>query len=289
MRLVSILGMCAAALMLAGCDDPTPRGETGNGGGGGTYGRPEMMMAADAVPRALSAVAKAAPSPRMEVRRNYVFEIEGDDLSAALQADRTACLKLGCVVTEMSSTKERRQPFAVMNVLVPQKQAEDFHQFLVSAEGRDVISFQISAQNREEQHQDIVARLERLEFMRKRLYALAEKKSDKIGDLLQVERELTRVEQEIEHLTRNRKSVEKVTDNVAFALTYHPRPPKAGDVDFTPLKGVLADMANTFIWGARVTVLWLARWSPAALLGLLAVWVVWRRKGRADRSSDGAE
>lgn len=67
-----------------------------------------------------------------------------------------------------------------------------FHDLVTGTPDRVLTSFNETTQNREEQHQNMKIQLERLGFMRKRFYALADQKSGEVGDLLQVERELSR-------------------------------------------------------------------------------------------------
>jgi len=244
----------------------------------------EMMMA-DVAPQG-AALMRSAPvanaAPRMEVGRTYRFELAADGIDAALEADRVECLKLECVISAVSSSDRDGRPYATLRAYVPGDKASQFHSYLSNLDERDMVSFNETAASREDQYQDVKSRLERLEFMKKRLYALANQKSDKVGNLLQVERELMRVESEIEQLTRSQKGIEKVTDNEAFSITYAARPLKAGDVNFDPLDGLFTETLNTAISAVRITVLWIARWLPAVLLVLLGFWWVSRRKSESE-------
>lgn len=261
-----------AMLAVSGCDDAP----TQNASQGLSAPASEMMLMADSAPRG-ARMLKAQSDPRMEIGRRYRFEITNGTVDAAMQTDRGACLEYGCVITSVTTSKVSGVPMASLSALVPKDQANAFHDSVMSAQDRIVTSFQETAHNRNDQYQDINARLKRLEFMRKRLFALADQKSDKVGELLQVERELMRVETDIERLMRTRMGVEKVTDNVTFSLSYRARPLKAGDVDFTPFKGLLSDMVNTMFQAVRTTLLWLVRWLPAVLFGFLVFYLFTRR------------
>lgn len=274
MKHVVYLAVLAAGLALSGCDDAPQNQESASYAQGP---RPQMTLMADA-PMARAAKSMSyQDGPRMEIGRNYAIEITEGSVSEALQADRDVCLQLGCVVTAVNTSDQFDAPSGSLNAFVPQANAAKFHDHLVGAPNRVVTSFNETAQNREDNYQDVKVRLERLEYMRKRLYGLADQKSDKVADLLQVERELMRVETDIERLTQDRKGIEKVTDNVSFFISYAEQPPKAGDVNFAPLKGLFSDMANTFIAAVRYTAVWLARWLPAALLIGLVVLGLRRR------------
>lgn len=289
MRDMMLIGALSTLLILTACDEPS---------GGATQSaapsvQPEMMlMAADASPRSGigATIAKSGPnsSPRMEIGRDYSIEITNGGVEDAMQADRTACLKLKCVITAVNSSNLDEHPTAMLRALVPLDSTDAFHQHLMNGPDRVIASFNEMAQNREDQHQNIKARVERLEFMKKRLYTLADQKSDQVGELLQVERELLRVDTELERLTRERKGLEKVTDNMTFTMIYAERPPKAGGVDFSPFTRLLSDMANTLIWGTRTTLVWVARWTPAAIL-VLAVVMILRRRKQANAAQDHNE
>jgi len=279
MRTAVLLTLMGVVLAVSGCDEPPRDASVTSGSAKGaptammSVAAPQRLMANDMMSR------DAAPrsGPRMQIGRTYAIEISQGPVAAAMQADRTFCLKLGCAVTSVDTTKRFDHPTASLSALVALDKADEFHAFVMGAEGRDITAFQETAQNRDEHYQDLQARLERLVYMRKRLYTLADQKSSNIGELLQVERELMRVETDIERLTRDRKGLEKVTDNIAFNLHYSERPPKAGDVNFSPFAGLASDVANTVIYAVRITFLWLARWLPAALLVLAGVFLVRRR------------
>lgn len=282
-RVLVGLTVVALGLGLSACEDqgsvspnpPAPR----------SMPQTEMMMSADMTPRGVMSAMKAEPNAqRMEIGRNYGIEVTKGEVDAAMQADRDVCLKLGCVITDVSTSQFDGRPVATLNALIPQAKEGDFHTHVMNAPNRIIASFHETARNREQQHQDVSARLERLEFMKKRLFALADQKSKNVGELLQVERELMRVETEIERLTRNRKNIEKVTDNVAFSMRYTIRPPKAGDVDFSPFAGLLSDAANTLIHALRITVLWIARWLPVMII--VGVGVLWFRHRKRAKTSN---
>jgi len=276
MRLWSVCSVVVMSVLLVACDEQANGGTTSGMVQERGAAQP-LMMAADMSSSRSVAGFRAKSEARMQIDRSYDIEISQGDVGAALETDRAVCLKLGCVITAQHTATFDGRPNATLSALVPLDKVQDFHAHLTETSGREVMAFNETAQNRQEQHQNLKSRLERLEFMRKRLYTLAEQKSDEVGDLLQVERELLRVDTDIERLTRERKGLEKVTDNVTFTITYRPRPPKAGDVDFSPLSGLLGDMANTFVWGIRALALWTARWLPVVILVLIGAYVVRRR------------
>ncbi|MEG3617411.1 DUF4349 domain-containing protein [Magnetovibrio sp. PR-2] len=270
--------LVAVSVLLSACD---PESSDDNSRSSAPPMGKAMLMAADAPMMRSEAAMASNAGPRMEIGRNYSLEID-DDINAQLERDRTECLKLNCVITNQSQTGHAQRPTAHLRAQVPGEKANQFHAFLSEGEGRHIVNFNETARNRDQAYQDTEARIKRLNFMRERLYALADKKSSKIGDLVQVERELMRVEGDIERLTRQKQNIEKVTDNVTFSISYALRPPKAGDVNLGPLSGLLSDSFNAFIRGIRATTIWIARWLPVVLLAGLGLWL-WRRR----RSDDG--
>ena len=267
--------LAIAGIALSACDPESTEDNR-------SYNEPPMgkamLMAADSAPMMRS---EAASAPRMEIGRNYSIEID-EDLKAQLERDRTECLRLNCVITNQSQSGHRDRPTAYLRAQVPGEKANQFHAFISEGKGRHIVNFNETARNRDQAYQDTEARLKRLNFMRERLYALADKKSSKVGELVQVERELMRVEGDIERLTLQKQNIEKVTDNVAFSLSYSMRPPKAGDVNFGPLSGLLSDSFNAFIRGVRATTIWIARWLPAVLLGGFVFWLWYRRRNSTE-------
>ncbi|MCW8916756.1 MAG: DUF4349 domain-containing protein [Magnetovibrio sp.] len=270
MRASIWLSVIAAAVLVVACDEPTDSSVGGE--------EPRLPVARSAMMMAADTSMGAESAQRMEVGRSYRVEVTEGSVKEALEIDRSACLKFECVIKSVSSAENTSYPNASLQALVPMAQADAFHDHIMGVAGRVIAKFNETAANREQSHQDLEARLERLEFMKKRLYQLADQKSKKVGDLLQVERELMRVETDIERLTRQRKGIEKVTDNVAFSLQYKLRPPKAGDVNFSPFQGLVSDSINMLFKGVRLTVLWIARWFPVMVLVGGAVWLIRRRR-----------
>jgi uncharacterized small protein (DUF1192 family) len=145
-----------------------------------------------------------------------------------------------------------------------------------------------SADDVTEQSVDLEARLTNSRNTEKRLIDVLQNRTGKVGDVLEVEREIARVREEIERLDAERTNLER---RVTYAtVTLHVSQQRQATLDLGPMP-LRLQIRNAFVDGIRgaadaITgaVLWLLRSGPVLLLWVAILWWPARRALRAVRA-----
>lgn len=131
---------------------------------------------------------------------------------------------------------------------------------------------------------DTTARLEAQKTLRDRLLRLLERETDDVGDLLQIERELARVQSEIEsaeswlRTLRARVSMDRLT------IQYQTIPKAVTPYTAQPLKNSLTSFLSNMAWSLAAVIDFIAALIPwmivivPGLWLLRALWRNWRKK-----------
>ena len=176
---------------------------------------------------AMSADAEYAPAPdagevvdpaRMIVRSGSI-DVEVEDPAAAARRLSARVEQLGGVVSDSSSAKDGVR----LSVRVP---SEGLEPFLDEVAGLgEEKSRWLSSQDLTEQYSDLRAEIDNLVALRDRLRMLLDR-AKKVEEVLEVERELTRVQTRLDALMRRTQRIEKdvALSNVAIYLAAKPEP-----------------------------------------------------------------
>jgi Domain of unknown function (DUF4349) len=116
--------------------------------------------------------------------------------------------------------------------------------------------------------------------LRERLLALLNRQTGKVADLLEVERELARVQQEIDAATSALKVYRLRTDLSLVTITFVSERSSVGGDVANPLAGAFRDFFRIMSYSAAGIVRVIAGILPLAVIGLPLVWLViagWRR------------
>ena len=143
-----------------------------------------------------------------------------------------------------------------------------------------VVRDQTSVEDLTTQIVDGQARLRARVALRDRLQALLETREADLDELIQVERELARIQGEIE----SRQSViAALRQRVAMSqlwIEYQPAITPATRSNFAPIADALADMGRVFAAAVRALILFLAAALPWLIVGLPILWLLTRWLGR---------
>ncbi|MGE0829683.1 MAG: DUF4349 domain-containing protein [Hyphomonadaceae bacterium] len=125
---------------------------------------------------------------------------------------------------------------------------------------------------------DTEARLRATRALRDRLQRLLESRPGRLSDLLEVERELARVQGEIDATQSNLAVMRTRVEMSALTISYQSSPRAVGADTFRPLKEALAGFLGFIAQSLAVIVTLVGMLIPWALLIALGVWL-WRRFG----------
>lgn len=173
------------------------------------------------------------PAPSMIIRTGHAA-VEVDSLEPALAALRLAAERLdGYVANATISAGREDHRSAVLEVKVPAARFDDLVEGLTPL--GHVESVNITAQDVGEEYVDVTARMANARRLEERLIGLLATRTGKLQDVLDVERELARVREEIERYDGRLRFLRARTAFSTLSVSIHePLPitgnPSAGDV-----------------------------------------------------------
>ncbi|WP_181243506.1 DUF4349 domain-containing protein [Halomonas ventosae] len=285
----------AATLGLAGCDGPgldtTPPRPT----------PPESRFAGEAMVRQADVAGAArpadgageAPDARIEERRGYRLQFEAAEaLVAAYRETHEACVASEHCQVEQGRLQTPRHGLAsgYLALRVARDQVERAEPVRLVAESPALSGVEVTRHDRTQQVIDTEARLAQQIVLRERLQELAREgrgfSERRIQDLLQVERELARVQGEIESMQGQQRHLARVTDTVAITADFQQQrwvEPRQHGV-LAPLWRALDRSVSLFFESVGQVILVVVFLTPWLVIGLPVLWLLsrlWRPLRRA--------
>lgn len=232
------------------------------------------------------AQAPAEPPARryMAVRHELQLQTDPDAVEAAWRRAEQACIAAGCEVLASSLSREdsRRPATAELDVRVPPDQVDTFLQ-QVGALG-SVGQHRKTAEDMTDEVLDVEARLKNMTELRDKLRLLLATRDAKLKDVVEVERELARVQSELDSLASRRKALSQQTEKVRVGLRIVARPTVLETGVWAPVTQAVTSAGRALAesLGALISVVVAALpWALMLAGAVAAVRWLWRRRSRA--------
>ena len=283
------------ALGLSGCDafdggevsspysDPYASGQ---GFSGQEFAGEAMVRQADLAGAARAPEAGGeADASRIEERRHYQLQFDAAEaLVAAYQEVHEACLAMrGCQV-EQGRLGTPRQGLASGNLVmrIDRDRVDEAEPVQRLGDSPALSGVEITREDRTQQMIDLEARLAQQVVLRERLAELAQEgrgfSERRIQDLLQVERELARVQGEIESMQGRQRHLSRVTESVSVSASFQQQrwvePHQHGPL--APLWRALDRSVSLFFESVGQVILVVVFLTPWLVLGIPALWLLTR-------------
>lgn len=168
------------------------------------------------------------------------IEVLSKQLGLRYQRDLAKCVELNCVIGNSTLNSDSS---AYIQATIPPDNLRAFLDFLGEGEG-EIKTHQVSADDQTFQYMDTDARLKNQQALRERLLALLQSDETKtVDNVLQIERELARVQGEIDSATSQMRFLEKQTSNATIYINYN--------VAYQPVEFTSNDLKNSFMYAWR--------------------------------------
>ena len=224
MRHIKLLSLAIVILALPACNEDSTA----------SYGGVASMELAEAdfapAPIGQSALARSAPPSQMALDRSkmgnrriaethdMVVELEPEQLKSRYDRDFQKCLALGCEITN-SNAQSRRSAF--INARIAPENLAEYLDFLGSGPGQ-LEEHSVRADDKTLQYIDTESKIKNLEQLRARLITLLNSEKTKtINEVLQIERELNRVEQQLDSANGTLRHLLTITGKATVNSRYN--------------------------------------------------------------------
>ncbi|MDP5241312.1 DUF4349 domain-containing protein [Uliginosibacterium sp. 31-16] len=240
-------------------------------------------------PAAMEAVADAQPR-HIELRHNVTLEVPADKLEAVWRERLEACRLPACeVVSAGIENQNGDMGGANLSLRIVSAQAG---MLLDTLRGLGKLAqHQMSQTDRTNEVVDIQARLANQKTLRDRLRTLvASRNVAKVSELLEVERELARVQGEIDSAEGQMRATLAVTEKISFDINFRAPASFSRPGSWEPLREAWQNMGRTFAASLAGLMYFLAGGLPWFVVGGGVIWALRRlwRKLRARRENKAA-
>lgn len=214
---------------------------------------------------------------------SYGFRVDADNLPGLQQRHRALCIEMGsdCRVLSLVQSGDENYGYAEMQIQVAATRAEEFGGRLSeAAEGIDAeqVSFGISGEDLTEQIIDTEAHLEGRRMLRNRLMEVLRTRQGSVADLVQAERGVAEVNEEIDAASQRLASMRNRVAFSAVGITYDPM---LGEyqIGFTrPIAEAVGAIGSTLGITIAVIIYAVVALGPITAFVLVLRWL-WRRSG----------
>ncbi len=270
MRAAWILGLLVLTNSLAGCGSsemPANVAMDAAVSGGAAVMRgiaPESMPA--------SGVEQPAQKYLAE-RQFWVFELKEADIEARWKAHVALCTG-DCEVLNASVSKSTMAPvYANLQLRVARAEAA---KLFAAMEDPAIIERRVEREDKTLQVVDADARIKNLSELRDRLRVLQTQYKGSLKDLLETEKELARVQGELDAMTAQRKVLANETEKILLNADYRAKPTLGETGAFQPLVEAWRNMGRTFAQSLGSAMLFIVGALPWVVIVIPVLWGTWK-------------
>jgi hypothetical protein len=215
------------------------------------------------------------------------LEIPSARLAGVMDAHMRACQTAGPRLCQLVGANRSGDPESSMNgTLDVRGEPNWLRTFMsgiagqVNAAGGRVLSQATTTEDLTRQIVDTEAHLRAQTALRDRLQRLLQSHPGRLSDLLDVERELARVQGEIDSTQSNLAVARARVDMSELTITYQSAPRSVGSDTFEPLRQAGANFLGIVVGGFAAIVVLIAGLLPFAIVIVPIVWglLSWRRR-----------
>lgn len=232
-------------------------------------------------------------SPILYLAYSYAMglEIPSDRLTSVMDRHVQACQTAGPRLCQLIGSNRSGDPESFMEGYVSLRgEPAWLRTFMggISAEvdeaGGRVQSQTVNSEDLTRQIVDTEARMRALTSLRDRLQALLRSRPGRLSDLLEVERELARVQGELDATQSNLAVMRTRVSMSELSLQYRSAPRSVGSDTFEPLRNAFANFLSIVVGGFAAIIVIIAGLIPFAVVIVPLIWLALRwRKSRGGK------
>jgi hypothetical protein len=215
---------------------------------------------------------EAAPKYLAE-RQFWVFELPEAAIEARWQAHLQLC-RADCEVLNAALAKSANAPVnAHLEIRVGRPSAD---KLLAGLNGPEVSERRVEREDKTMAVIDTEARLKNLAELRDRLRTLLATRTGALKDVLETERELARVQGDLDAMAAQRKALANETEKILIYLDYRPKPTLAETGALQPLAEAWGNVGRAFAESLSAALMFIVQALPWLVIVAPALWGAWK-------------
>jgi hypothetical protein len=228
------------------------------------------------------------PMPVLYLAYSYAMglEVPSNQLSGVMDRHTQACQTAGPRLCQIINSNRSGDPQSQMNGSIYLRGEPAWLQTFMAGINADaeqaggrLLSRSVNSEDLTRQIVDTEARLRALTSLRDRLQALLRERPGRLSDLLEVERELARVQGELDAITSSLAVMRTRVSMSDLSLSYQSEPRSVGSDTFRPLRDAFANFLSIVVMGFAAIIGIIAALIPIAVVVIPIAWLLlrWRR------------
>ncbi len=210
------------------------------------------------------------------LRHTLQIETPAEKMQAAFDASIKHCEALNCQLLSANYNKETpySPPSASLYVRIPPRNVEIFLSGL--ANNGEVMQHGRDSEDKTSQVVDTDARIKNLTELRDRLRLMLTDKSAKFKDIIEVERELSNTQSQLDSMLSMRKILSQETDLVAVNINFSAAQGITEQGFFAPVARAIKDAGRVMMESLGGVITFVMSAIPWLLIGIPVLWLVRR-------------
>ena len=210
------------------------------------------------------------------LRHTLQIETPAEKMQAAFDASIKHCEMLNCQLLSANYNKETpySPPSASLYVRIPPRNVEIFLSGL--ANNGEVMQHGRDSEDKTNQVVDTDARIKNLTELRDRLRLMLTDKSAKFKDIIEVERELSNTQAQLDSMLSMRKILSQETDLVAVNINFSAAQGITEQGFFAPVARAVKDAGRVMMESLGGLITFVMSAIPWLLIGIPVLWLVRR-------------
>ena len=210
------------------------------------------------------------------LRHHLQIETPAEQMQASFDAALKHCQALSCEVLSANYNKQTpyNPPSASLSARVPPRNVEIFLTGL--AKNGEVLQHGRDSEDKTNQVVDTDARIKNLSELRDRLRLMLADKSAKIKDIIEIERELSNTQSQLDAMLSMRKILSQETDLVAVNINFSAAQGITEQGFFAPVARALKDAGRVMMESFGSVITFVMNAIPWLIIGIPVLWLIRR-------------
>ena len=254
-------------LLMSGCDEAVEYKQASK-----YRESPELLAPAEVRQQEIRKDSEAGSKRYIATRLHLVVETSEAELEKAWESVNEFCWSIHCEIMESTINKKtsysRPSGHLVLRVLPRNLKSLMEH---INKVG-NIVTQNTESEDKTTTVIDVEAKIRNLTELRNRLRTMLTTRTGSLKDVVEVERELSRAQSELDSLVASRKALANETEKVAVSIDFRPKPSIAETGALAPIVSAWHRMGGVFASSIAAVITLIVAAIPWLLLIIPGIW-----------------